>query len=57
MVCGIIWADEVAPKGEEAAVGYEELSIVTMKKTHKKNTNRRQLSNAKPLERISTYQE
>ena len=55
MVCRIIWADRVAPRGAEAAMGCEELAIVTTKKTHKKNTNRQQPSKAKPLKRISPY--
>ena len=55
MVCGIIWADKVAPRGAEAAAGCEELAIVTKKKTCKKNTNRRPSSKAKPFERISPY--
>ena len=55
MVCGIIWADRVAPRGAEAAVGCEELAIVTMKKTRNKNTNRLQPSKAKPFKRISPY--
>ena len=33
MVCGIIWADRIALRGEEAAEGCKELAIVTMKKT------------------------
>ena len=49
MVCGIIWADRVAPRGAEAAVGCKKLAIVTTKKTYKKNTNRRPLSKAKPF--------
>ena len=32
MVCGIIWADRVGPKGAEAVMGCEELAIVTTKK-------------------------
>ena len=32
MVCRIIWADRVAPRGAEAATGCEELAIVTTKK-------------------------
>ena len=40
MVYRIIWADRVAPRGEEAAGGYKKLAIVTTKKIHKKNTNR-----------------
>ena len=36
MVCRIIWADRVAPRGAEAAEGCEELAIVSMKKTCKK---------------------
>ena len=35
MVYKIIWADGVALRGAEAAVGYEELGIVTTKRTHK----------------------
>ena len=44
MVCGIIWADIVAPRGVEAATSYKELAIATTKKTHKESTNIRQLS-------------
>ena len=40
MVCGLIWADGVAPRGAEAAIGCRELAVVTTKKTHKENTNR-----------------
>ena len=47
--------DRIAPRGVEAAVGREKLAIVTLKKTHKKNTNRQQPSKAKPFERISPY--
>ena len=50
MVCGIIWAEVVAPRGTEVAMGYEELAIVTTKKTHKKSTNIRQLSKANSIE-------
>ena len=37
MVCRIIWAGGVAPRGLEAATGYEELAIITTKKIYKKN--------------------
>ena len=57
MIYGIIEAGIVAPKGTEAAVGYKELAIVTTKKIYKENTNRRQLSKARPFQRISPYQE
>ena len=36
MVCRIIWADRVALRGAEAAVGYEKLTIVTLKRLVKK---------------------
>ena len=36
MVCRIIWTDRVVTRGTEAAVGCEELAIVTIKKTYKK---------------------
>ena len=37
MVCGIIWAEVVAPRGTEVAMGYEELAIVTtIKDTYRK---------------------
>ena len=36
MVYRIINADRVVPRGVEAAMGYKELAIVTMKKTCKK---------------------
>ena len=55
MVCRIIWADKVAPRGVEAATGCEELAIVTTKKTHKKNINR-EPSKAKLFKRILPYQ-
>ena len=51
MICRIIWVDRVAPKGAEAAMGYEELIIVTMKKIHKKSTNRKQPSESNPINR------
>ena len=57
MVCGIIWADGVAPKGAEAATAYEEFAIVTTKKSCKKSTNRRQPSKSNPIEWIVYYQE
>ena len=41
MVFRIIWVDRVALRGAEAAVGCKELAIVTTKKTHIKNANRR----------------
>ena len=41
MVCSIIWADRVALRGTEVAMGYEEIAIVTTKKTYKKSTTRR----------------
>ena len=50
MVCRILLADRVALRAEKAAIGYKELAIVTMKKIHMKNTNRRQLSKANPME-------
>ena len=50
MICGIIWEDRVEPRGIEAAIGYEKLAIITMKKTGKKNKNRRQSSKANPIE-------
>ena len=50
MICGIIWEDRVKLRGIEAAIGYENLAIITMKKTGKKNTNRRQPSKANPIE-------
>ena len=50
MVYRIIWADGVAPGGAKPAIGYKELAIVIMKKTCKKNTNRKQLSKANPIE-------
>ena len=56
MVCGIICADEVAPRGVEAAVGCEELAIVKTKNYARKNTNRILPRKAKPFERISPYQ-
>ena len=56
MVCGIIWADKVAPRGAEAAAGCKELASDTTKITYKKNTNRRPPSKAKPFEKISPYQ-
>ena len=40
MVCRIIWADGVAPRGAKAAMGYKELAIVTIRRMHKKSTNR-----------------
>ena len=57
MVCGIVWADGVAPRGAGAAVGYKELAIVTIKNTCNKNTNRRPPRKAKYSERISPNQE
>ena len=50
MVHRKIWADSGAPKSLAVAMGYEELGIVTMKKTHKKSTNIKQLSKANPIE-------
>ena len=32
MVCGIIWENRVALRGEKAAVGCKKLAIVTMKR-------------------------
>ena len=32
MVCRIIWADRVAPRGTEPATGYEVADIVTTEK-------------------------
>ena len=55
IVCRITWADRVAPRGSEVAAGCKELDIVTMKKIHKKNTNRQQPSKDKPFEKISPY--
>ena len=40
MVCGIIWADRITPRGEEATMGYRELDIVTTKMTCKGSINR-----------------
>ena len=54
MICGIIWADEVAPRSAKAASGFKKLAIVTTKKTYKKN-NRQKPRKAKPFERISSY--
>ena len=50
MECGTIWADKAAPRGLEAAIGYEELPIAIMKKTSKKSTNRRQPSKVNLIE-------
>ena len=36
MVCRIICADGEAPRGAEAAIGWEELAIVTTKKKHRR---------------------
>ena len=36
MVCGIIWANRVAPRGVKTAKGWEKLAIVTKKMTYKK---------------------
>ena len=49
MVCRVIWADRVALRGVEVAVGYKELDIVTMEKTCKESTNRRQPSKLSPI--------
>ena len=49
MVCRIIKVDGVAPRGTEAAMGYKELVIVTIKYTCKKNTNRRYPSKTNPF--------
>ena len=56
MVYRIIWADGVAPRVVEAAIGCRELSIVTMKKTHKESINSRKARKANPIERIQYYQ-
>ena len=42
MVCRIIWAYRVAPRGAEAAAGYEEGGRVPTKKILKKRKNKRQ---------------
>ena len=39
----------VALRGVEAAIGYKELTIVTMKKTYKKSINTKQPSKANPI--------
>ena len=47
IVCRIIWADGLAPRGAEAAIGCEKLAIVTMKKNVRKiqiNNNQVNLS-------------
>ena len=41
MVYHIIWADRVALRDVKACMGYEEMYIITIKKTDKKSTNRR----------------
>ena len=50
MLYGIIWADRAAPRGVESTMSYEELAIVTTRKTCKKNANRKQLSKAYSIE-------
>ena len=50
MICRIILADKVAPKGAEAATSYKKLAIDTINKTCKNNTNRSQLSKANQIE-------
>ena len=53
----INWADEVAPRGREAALGCRKLAIVTAKRMHNKSTNRRALSKGKTFGSISAYQD
>ena len=36
MVCGIIWAGRVAPKGVEAAASYKKLTLIKTKDTYEK---------------------
>ena len=53
MVCRIIWADGVAPRGTKSAIYCKELAIVTAKKTCKEITNKRKLKKSNPIERCS----
>ena len=41
MVYRIIWADRVAIRGAEAAIGYKKVDIVTTEKTCKGSTSRK----------------
>ena len=56
MVCGVFWVDIVAPRGVKAAIGFEELAIVTIEGIHKKSTSRKQPSKANLNELIVPYQ-
>ena len=42
MVCRIIWAERVAPRGAKAATGYEKGGIIPIKKVLKKRKNKKQ---------------
>ena len=57
MICGIIWADRILPKGAEVAIGYEELDIVTTSKTYKKSKDRRLSSKGNLIEWTLYYQD
>ena len=56
MVCEVIWAGVVAPRGVEVAMCYEEMDIVTTEKTYKKSANKRQSSKANTMGRVMTFQ-
>ena len=55
MLCITIWVDRVVPRSGEAVMGYKELDIVTMEKTYKESSSRKQPSKANSLGSILPY--